>query len=92
VLEHETRHLKGSPRDPLTAAERQQKFDMCCTGQMPPALLETLRVALQAPAEIASLRKFMETFAFEAGSDDGQRFTRPPFPISSPDAGRTEGV
>jgi 2-methylcitrate dehydratase PrpD len=92
VLEHETRHLKGSPQDPLSAAERQQKFDMCCTGQMPPALLDTLRGALRAPADITSLREFMATFAFEAGCDDGQRFAKPPFAISRADEGRTPGA
>jgi len=96
VLEHETRHLKGSPQDPLSAAERRQKFDMCCGGQLPPVLLDRLRAALQVPAEIASMRSFMQTFAFEAGADEGQRFAQPPFPTSfptsRPSAGRTEGV
>jgi 2-methylcitrate dehydratase PrpD len=96
VLEHETRHLKGSPQDPLNAAERQQKFDMCCVGQMPPALLDRLCRALQAPADIASLRELMTTFAYEAGCDDGQRFARPPFAattaISRAAEGRTPGA
>jgi 2-methylcitrate dehydratase PrpD len=92
VLAHETRHLKGSPQDPLTAAERQQKFDMCCAGQMPPAQLHTLRDALRAPADIASLREFLKTFAFEAGCDDGQRFAVPPYDTARADEGRHPGA
>lgn len=76
-LERVVHHAKGSFLNPLSALERQVKFEQCTKGILPQERLERLRNSLDRPQGV-KVRQLLALLQFEAQVDDGTRFGRLP--------------
>lgn len=75
-LERVVQHAKGSFQNPLSALERQFKFEQCTKGILSEERLAPIRNSLARPQGV-KVRQLLALLQFEAQVDDGTRFGRP---------------
>lgn len=74
-LERMVHHAKGAFLNPLSALERQVKFEQCTSGILAEERLAPLRDYLARPQGV-KVRQMLALLQFEAQVDDGTRFGR----------------
>lgn len=75
VLETSLLWPRGTIAHPFTAEERAHKFRDCCEGFLDREQLAATAHALDGLEGLASVRELTKWLRFEAGNDDGERFS-----------------
>lgn len=68
--------VRGSLSRPLTAADREAKFEDCVRGLLPDDHYTSLRKALASADNLSTARQLMAPLRFAATIDSGERFLR----------------